>query len=360
MNERILVRCVNWLGDAVMSTPALQRLREAKPQAHITLLSHEKLADLWKGQPFANAVMTFASDESVSEIAKRLREQNFDIGIAFPNSVRSGMELRLARIPKRVGYSGGIRSILLNRRVARRAGAVKMHKKSDAEIQRDADSPRTTKNIPQTAHHIYDYLGIVAAIGGASGALPPKIVVNDNEAVAARKKFHIAGDEVVFGLNPGAEYGPAKRWLKERFAAVAAKLQMRHPARWIIFGGKADQEVCDWIAEQVGMFSPDKKPINLAGQTTLRELAALFKSCRLLLTNDTGPMHLANAVGTPIVVPFGSTSSELTGPIFGRSRILQSQVGCSPCFRRECPIDFRCMKSIEVSAVVDAADSLLK
>ena len=360
MNERILVRCVNWLGDAVMSTPALQRLREAKSGAHITLLSHEKLADLWKGQPYSDAVITFAPDEGVTTVAKRLREQKFDIGIAFPNSIRSGLELRLAGIPKRVGYSGGIRNFLLNHRVARRTGAVKMHKKSDAEIKHAADLPRKTDVIPQTAHHIHDYLGIVAAVGGSLGALPPKILVNENEAVAARKKFDIARDEVVFGLNPGAEYGSAKRWLKERFAAAAAKLQMRYSARWIIFGGIADREVCAWIAEQIAMFAPDKKPINLAGQTTLREVAALFKSCRLVLTNDTGPMHLANAVGAPVVVPFGSTSSELTGPIFGRSRILQSQVGCSPCFRRECPIDFRCMKSIDVSAAVDAADSLLK
>jgi heptosyltransferase-2 len=358
--ERILVRCVNWLGDAVMSTPALQRLREAKPQAHITLLSHQKLADLWRGQPFANAVMTFAPDESVFAVAQRLRQEKFDIGIAFPNSVRSGMELRLAKIPIRIGYSGGIRNLLLNRRVARRADAVKMHKKSDAEIQHDAGSPRRTTAIPRSAHHVHDYLGIIAAIGGELGALPPKITVNDSEAVAVRKKFNIANDEIIFGLNPGAEYGPAKRWLKDRFAAAAVKLQARHPGRWIIFGANADREVCQWITEQIGPSAPQKTPINLAGQTTLRELAALFKSCRVLLTNDTGPMHLANAVGTPVVVPFGSTSSELTGPIFGRSRILQSQVGCSPCFRRECPIDFRCMKTIDVSTVVDAAHEILR
>ncbi|MDB6058091.1 MAG: Lipopolysaccharide heptosyltransferase [Verrucomicrobiales bacterium] len=359
MNERILVRCVNWLGDAVMSTPALLRLREARPDAHITLLSHAKLAELWKEQPYANAVMTFTPDEGVMAVAKRLRAENFDLGIAFPNSVRSGLELRLAGIPKRVGYSSGFRNLLLNKVIPRRADAVAMHKKSDSEIKRDSGSTRRFAP-PKRAHHIYDYLEIVAAVGASPEPLAPKIVVTETEVASARAKLNISKDEVLFGLNPGAEYGPAKRWLKERFAAVAAKLQMKHQGRWIIFGGAADREICDWIAEQIALFAPDKKPINVAGQTSLRELAALLKTCRLVLTNDTGPMHLANAVGAPIVVPFGSTSSELTGPIFGKSRILQSNVGCSPCFRRECPIDFRCMKSIEVGAVVDAAAGLLQ
>lgn len=359
MSERILVRCVNWLGDAVMSTPALQRLREAKPNAHITLLSHAKLADLWREQPYADAVMTFTPNEGVMAIAKRLREQKFDLGIAFPNSIRSGLELRLGGIPKRTGYSSGLRNLLLNKIIPRRTDAVQMHKKSDAEIRRDADLPRKF-DPPKAAHHIYDYLGIVAAVGASPEPMPPKISVTDNEVGAVRAKFNIGKDGVLFGLNPGAEYGPAKRWPKDRFADVATKLQSKHQSRWVIFGGAADREVCAWIAEQIAISASDKKPINVAGQTSLRELAALLKTCRLVLTNDTGPMHLANAVGTPIVVPFGSTSSELTGPVFGASKILQTTVGCSPCFRRECPIDFRCMNSIEVGAVVDAADSFLQ
>jgi len=359
MNERILVRCVNWLGDAVMSTPALLRLREAYPKAHITLLSPAKLADLWQEQPYSNAVMKFAPDEGVMAVAKRLRAENFDLGIAFPNSIRSGLELRLAGIRRRVGYSSGFRNLLLNKVVPRRADAVQMHKKTDSEIKRDADSIRKF-DPPKRAHHIYDYLRIVAAAGASPEPLPPTIVVIDPEVTAARAKFNISNNEMLFGLNPGAEYGMAKRWLKERFAAVAAKLQMKHQCRWMIFGGAADREICDWITEQIAMFAPDKKPINVAGQTSLRQLAALLKTCRLVLTNDTGPMHLANAVGTPIVVPFGSTSAELTGPIFGPAKIVPTTVGCSPCFRRECPIDFRCMKNIDVGAVVDAADSLLK
>jgi heptosyltransferase-2 len=357
MNERILVRCVNWLGDAIMSTPALQRLREARPHAHITLLSHVKLADLWKGQPYADAVMTFTPDEGVMSVAKRLRAQKFDLSIAFPNSIRSGLELRLAGIPTRIGYASGFRNLLLNEVIPRRPDAVEMHKKSDAEIKRDADSTRNF-NPPKRAHHIYDYLGIVAAVGVSPEPLAPKIVVSEIEVSNARSKFNINSDESLLGLNPGAEYGPAKRWPKERFVGVAAQLQKKHHARVIIFGGPADRKLCNWIAEQIALTAPDKKPINVAGQTSLRELAALLKTCRVVLTNDTGPMHLANAVGTPIVVPFGSTSSELTGPIFGNAEIVQTNVGCSPCFRRECPIDFRCMKNIDAAAITHVADSL--
>ncbi|MGZ5544535.1 MAG: lipopolysaccharide heptosyltransferase II, partial [Limisphaerales bacterium] len=324
------------------------------------LLSHEKLADLWHGQPFVDEVLTFTSEESVFAVAMRLRPQKFTLGIAFPNSTRSALELRLAGIPRRVGYAGGVRNLLLNRRVPRRKDAVTMHKRSDAEIARDADLTRTVQSIPKTAHHIFDYLGIVAAVGASAQPLSPQIFVADKEVALAREKFGLSGEQLVFGLNPGAEYGPAKRWQKERFAAAAAKLQMKYKARWIIFGGARDTELCNWVAEQIGMFSPEKEPINVAGKTTLRELAALLKACRIVLTNDTGPMHLAAAVGAQVVVPFGSTSPELTGPPADNARILRSQVGCSPCFRRECPIDFRCMKSIEVSAVVDAADSLLK
>jgi heptosyltransferase-2 len=359
MSERILVRCVNWLGDAVMTTPALQRLREAKPHANITLLTHEKLADLWQEQPYVDDVITFGENESVWRVARRIRGRNFDVGIAFPNSIRAALQLWRANIPQRVGYGGPGRTLLLNKVIPRRTDAVEMHKRSDAEIRAVADAPASAR-VPKSAHHIHNYLKIVAALGASAEPLPPSLYVSVKQTELVREKFGLEKNELLFGLNPGAEYGPAKRWPKERFAAAAAKLQTKCQARWVIFGGGADKELCDWIAGQIATLAPDKAPVNVAGKTTLRELTALLRTCKIVITNDTGPMHLANAVGTPVVVPFGSTSSELTGPIFGKSRILQSQVGCSPCFRRECPIDFRCMKGIDVSAVVDAADSLLK
>jgi heptosyltransferase-2 len=159
----------------------------------------------------------------------------------------------------------------------------------------------------------------------------------------------------IFGLNPGAEYGPAKRWPIEKFTAAAKEIQQRTSCAWILFGGKNDAPIANQTDS--ALRTPHSALRNLCGQTSLRELMALLKLCRVLLTNDTGPMHVAAALGTPVVVPFGSTSPELTGPGLPgdpRHRLLKSDAPCSPCFLRECPIDFRCMNGISVESVVEA------
>ena len=163
------------------------------------------------------------------------------------------------------------------------------------------------------------------------------------------------------GLNPGAEYGPAKRWLERRFVAAAVSLQKQTNCRWLIFGGPGDKALAEKITTELRYAGNEADGvINLAGKTDLRQLAAALKLCRLLLTNDTGPMHLAAAIGTPVIVPFGSTSPQLTGPIFSSTaQVLQANVPCAPCFLRECPIDFRCMNGIETSQVVEAARHIL-
>ena len=159
----------------------------------------------------------------------------------------------------------------------------------------------------------------------------------------------------IFGLNPGAEYGPAKRWPVEKFIAAAKEIQQQTNCVWLLFGGKNDAALDRQIESAIR--NPQSAILNLAGKTSLRELMALLKLCRVLLTNDTGPMHVAAALGTPVVVPFGSTSPELTGPGLpgdARNHLLKSDAPCSPCFLRECPIDFRCMNGISVERVVEA------
>ena len=167
----------------------------------------------------------------------------------------------------------------------------------------------------------------------------------------------------MLGLNPGAEYGPAKRWPVERFAVAAREVQQQINCVWLILGGKGDRELAAAVAHSMTQNVEDiTPPLNLAGQTSLRELCAVFKLCRVVLTNDTGPMHLAAALGTPVVVPFGSTSPELTGPGLPgdtRHQLIKSDAPCSPCFLRECPIDFRCMHGIAVERVVEAIHLLL-
>jgi heptosyltransferase-2 len=210
-------------------------------------------------------------------------------------------------------------------------------------------------------HQIHEYLHLVAALGASPGPMPPQLVVTPGEIEAVKKKFGLSEvKRPIFGLNPGAEYGPAKRWPVEKFIAAAREIQNRTNCTWLTFGGKADAAVANRIESAIP--TPSSAILNLAGKTSLRELMALLKICRVLLTNDSGPMHVAAALGTPVVVPFGSTSPELTGPGLpgdAQHRLLKSDASCSPCFLRECPIDFRCLNGISVERVIEAVLSLV-
>jgi heptosyltransferase-2 len=362
--RRILVRGVNWLGDAVMTLPSLTRLRERFPGASITLLTHAKLEDFWRGQTVVDQVIPFAKGESLWGVAGRLREQNFNLALVLPNSPRSALEAWLARIPERVGYGRSGRNWFLTQVVASRPDRVQMKKRTPAEIRELIKAPGVSAAPPPGAHQIHEYLHLVAALGASPVPVAPSLRVADQELATARTTFldewlksRGIGDAqnpaMLLGINPGAEYGPAKRWPAENFAAVAREICRRIPnSVWLAFGGPGDSMVCAEIERLA-----NGRVLNLAGRTTLRQLMALLKSCRVVLTNDSGPMHLAAALGTPVVVPFGSTSPELTGPgLPGESRhaVLRSVAPCSPCFLRECPIDFRCMTGITVESAVDS------
>jgi len=355
------VRGVNWLGDAVMSTPALLRLREQFPQAHIALLSHEKLADLWLHHPATNEVIPFASGEGVFAIGRKLRVSNFDLALVLPNSPRSALEVWAARIPRRIGYRRSWRNWFLTDLVSDRSGAVKMHKRSPAEVRHLVAGGDTlthhASHIKSTAHHINQYLHLTTVLRANPEPLPPTLHVTDSEAAAAAKKFELADDVKWLALNPGAEYGPAKRWPAERFIAAAQEIQQRTDCRWLVLGGKGDMELAGSIATKL------TGSVNLAGRTSLRELCAVLKRSRVLLTNDTGPMHVGAALGTPVVALFGSTSPELTGPGLPgplQPGIVKGAAPCSPCFLRDCPIDFRCMNSIVPDRVIAAVLAALQ
>jgi len=368
--SRILVRGTNWLGDAVMTTPALQRLREEYPDTHITLLTPEKLRDLWRHHPAVNETISFAPGKGVFSVGRELRTGKFDLALVLPNSPRSALEVWLAGIPQRIGYARPWRNWFLTTRVTPRPDAVKMQKRSVVEIRQLVAADVNRRTIDEnraftsaaTAHQLHEYLHLVAALGANPEPLPPQLSVTPDEIETAKKKFGL--DKVsgpIFGLNPGAEYGPAKRWPVEKFIAAAREIQKQTNCVWLIFDGKADaanQRAADILSAELN-FRQDAGStfLNLAGKTSLRELMALLKICRVLLTNDTGPMHVAAALGTPVVVPFGSTSPELTGPGLPgdpRHRLLKSDAPCSPCFLRECPIDFRCLNGISVERVVEA------
>jgi heptosyltransferase-2 len=363
--RRILIRGTNWLGDAVMTTPALLRLRQKFPGAHIALLCPGKLADLWLHHPAVNETITFSAGENVFAVARKLRAGKFDLALALPNSPRSALEVFLAGIPKRVGYARPWRNLFLTQAVAPRTDAVKMRKRSESEIrqlvaadgsQRPNSNSRVLPNAATNAHQIREYLHLAASLGTNPEPLAPQLTVTPDEIEATREKFGLENiDRPIIGLNPGAEYGPAKRWPAERFIAATKEIQQRTNCAWLFFGGQNDRPLTAQIASTI---RDSRFTIHdLAGKTSLRELMSLLKICRVLLTNDTGPMHVAAALGTPVVVPFGSTSPELTGPGLpgdAQNHLLKSDAPCSPCFLRECPIDFRCMNGIGVDQVVKA------
>jgi heptosyltransferase-2 len=371
---RILIRGTNWLGDAVMTTPALVRLREQFPQAHIALLTPDKLRDLCANHPAVNETISLSAGENVLAVGKKLRAGNFDLALVLPNSPRSAIETWFSGIPQRIGYARPWRTFFLTQTVPPSADTVNMQKLSVAEIKRRTGvAPVSNSNsrlsgtksetaaTPVLRHQIHEYLHLAAALGANSEPLTPQLFVTPEEIEAAKKKFGLEEiTQPIFGLNPGAEYGPAKRWPVERFIAAVKAIQQQTNCIWLLFGGKNDAAITNRI--ESALRTPQSATFNLAGKTCLSELMALLKLCRVLLTNDSGPMHVAAALGTPVVVPFGSTSPELTGPGLPgdtRHRLLKSDAPCSPCFLRECPIDFRCMNGISVERVVAAVLSVV-
>jgi heptosyltransferase-2 len=344
-HARILVRATNWIGDTVMSMPAVQRLRELEPEAHIALLCSAKLHDLWRHNPFLDEVIQFDGKANIA----RLRAGRFNVAIVFPNSFRSAWECWRAGIPTRIGFAGHGRRGLLTDVAPEPSGETSVRKSITVE-----GKTFDVKHFPTVRHQVRRYLDLIAFLGGNPEPVPPRIWLAPSE-LPALTKFLQEGTRQFIGLNAGAEYGPAKRWMPERFGEVAKRVSDEVACRWLLLGGPGDVEIANAIETQLRAHVADSRHVvNVAGKTTLMELCELMKFCKLLLTNDTGPMHLAAALGTPLVAIFGSTSAELTGPLGKQCVVVHENVECSPCFLRECPIDFRCMDRITADRVTDA------
>src|SRR6185437_14656407 len=317
---RILIRSSNWLGDAVMSVPALRAIKNGRPDARVTVAAPVNIAPMWKLVPEVDTIIPLPNDSLLPVISLLKRQRPFDVAILFPNSLRVALESWLSGIPLRVGYRGHSRSWLVNQIVG---------------------EPR--KPGPPE-HHSLRFLRIARGCGAETS----------NIEVPKPNQTSNIKHQTLIGLCPGAEYGPAKRWLPERFAEAAAKITAQSSAKWILFGTKNDAAIGEQIAAAMGDHC-----VNRIGQTTLDQLIAELQQCRLLITNDTGTMHLAALLGVPVVAIFGSTEPRLTGPLGNGHIVLRHHVECSPCFLRECPIDFRCMKAVSVQETVDAVLSIL-
>lgn len=324
---RILIRSSNWLGDAVMSVPAVRAIKRGRPDAHVTVLTSPDLASVWKLVPEVDKVVPANTGSLLSVVAAIRRQPKFDAAVLFPNSLRTAMEVWLGGIPRRVGFRGHHRSWLLN------------------QLVRERGKPRPPEHQSKRYLRIAQELGADASDASLGApVLPPESEIDTASGTAP----------IMLGLCPGAEYGPAKRWLPERFAEAAAAVARDHSVRWALFGKNADRELGNTIASSLGEYC-----INRIGQTTVEQLIRELRTCRLVLTNDTGTMHLAALLGVPTVSIFGSTEPALTGPLGQNHIVLRHHVECSPCFLRKCPIDFRCMKAITADEVVAAVLAIL-
>jgi heptosyltransferase II len=325
---RILIRSSNWLGDAVMSVPAVRAIKNGRADARVTIAAPAKIAPMWKLIPEVDAIIPLP-DGSLVQVVRLLGERMiFDVAILFPNSLRVALESWLSGIPRRVSYRGHWRSWLVNQIVP---------------VPRKPGPPE---------HHSLRFLRVAHECGAAAlNAQRPTLNIRIQ---SGNQLSTINHQPLRIGLCPGAEYGPAKRWLPERFAEAAAKISAQSSAQWILFGTKNDAAIGQQIAAAMGDHC-----INRIGKTTLDQLVNELRQCRLLLTNDTGTMHLAALLGVPVVAIFGSTEPRLTGPLGNGHIVLRHHVECSPCFLRECPIDFRCMKAVTAEEVADAALSML-
>lgn len=342
--SRILVRATNWLGDAVMSLPTLRAIRDRFPAAHIAVQAMPWVADLYAREKFLDRLIPYTARRgprdwtSKWQAARDLRSERFECAILLPNSFDSALVAWLAGIPRRIGYSRDGRRVLLTDPIAR---------------PRPGEVPR---------HERFYYLELLRR-AGILDEFPEEAPIRLDGAGEARaageRRFAGLGFAApVIGVSPGAAYGGAKRWVPEKFADSAAQVASAAHASIAIFGSAHEEPVCETVAGRLR--DAGWQVHNFAGKTSLRDFVELAAACRLFLTNDSGAMHVASALGVPVVAVFGATDHVATGPSGPLARVVREPVECSPCLLRECPIDHRCMTQVTVERVAREALELLK
>lgn len=334
--KNILVRMPNWIGDLVMATPVLTDLRAAFPKATITAMCRTPIAELLKLDAsidelfcFTRPPNKFLRREEHRNIIAKIEAGKFDTAILLTNSFSSAWWCWQGKIARRIGYSAHLRKLLLT------------------------DPVLWPK---EKMHQVDLYKRLLAPLRVSHSNTAPRLFVSKQEIDESKELLYQRGyvkGKKLIGINPGAAYGSAKCWPPERFRALALELLKEG---YVVFFGDAStftlvREICKGLPEEA---------MNLAGITSLRELACIIKDCDLLITNDSGPMHIAAAFDTPLIALFGSTDAQSTGPYGKPDAVIDKHASCSPCFKRVCPIDFRCMKEITVEEVAEKARELLR
>ena len=336
-----LVFAPNWLGDAVMALPALADIRRDEHTGRMLVAARPAVAGLMEIVPGIDGVVQLAGRGGLSSLrhhagdVRAIADAHADVAILFPNSVHAALLASRAGIGRRCGYRRDFRGGLLTRAVPR----------------------------PGTPLHQVDYYRqLVAALGCANGPREPQLDLAPGDVDAARALLNAAGwapDRRLVGIAPGAAYGGAKRWAAARFAAVIAGLASAMPTTAVLVGSAADIGATCAIEAELGKISGQARStvVNLAGRTDIRQLAGVMALCRAFVSNDSGAMHLAAAVGVPVVALFGPTDPGATAPVGRRSAtILTAPAWCRPCMLRECPLDHRCMTGIGAAEVMRAVE----
>jgi heptosyltransferase-2 len=338
---KILVRAPNWVGDAVMAIPSLEAIRRKFANADIAILARPAVAGLYQGQPFADRILGYENSTrhrgwSGREIlARELRRERFDLAVLLQNAFEAAWLAWRAGIPERIGYARDGRGPLLTKPI---------------QVPRAGETPR---------HESHYYLELIRRAGwieSRGGIVSIQLRIAGAARKAAEDSLLQAG--VRSGawrcaIAPGASYGAAKCWPPERFAALADRLISECGADVILFGTSGEKEMAARICSTM-----KGRAISLVGQTSMRDLSALFSACSLFIGNDSGAMHVAAAAGLPVIGIFGSTDPEGTAPVTPQSTLIREAVSCSPCFLRTCPVDHRCMTRIGVDSVFVAVQRI--
>ena len=338
--RRLVVRLPNWLGDAVMALPALGRLRRAWPDTFLALAALPSVAPIFEEGTEVRPQQIVRLDAATDAAA--LRAGEFDAILLLTNSFRSAWVARRSGIPARWGYAAGVRRPLLTQVVRRPKG---LHQSE--YYLRLLDGLGSSFQLPASSSQPEAGSRKLEAVS------PPLVRVTETTRLRAQRLFErleIAPETPLVGFAPGAAYGHAKRWPPDRVAHVITRLARERGAGAVLVGAAADREAGRAIESTV---PPDVRVVNLIGRTDLRLLMGVIRACRAFVSNDSGAMHLAAALGVPVTAIFGPTNEQATAPL-GDHDVLLHQVFCRPCMLRECPIDHRCMKRISVDEVYGA------
>ncbi len=336
--DKVLIRSANWVGDVVMSLPAIRAVRAYFRGAEITVLAKPWVADLYRHLPDIDRIFVYdregrhAGPRGILRLCSELRQFRFDVGISIQNAFEAALLLWLSRVPIRIGYAADARSLLLTHRVYR------------------------TKAV-RSLHQLDYYRALLEGVGIPVPDRSIRLVLSTDERLWAEEQLALFGtnsSEVIIGINPGAAFGTAKRWPEDRWIELSRRMLGSGIDRILVFGSPSETTLGEAIASAVG-----SRCHSLCGKTDLRQAMALIAACRLLVTNDSGLMHVAAALNVPLVAIFGPTRHDQTSPVSQTARLIRVPVDCSPCMKPHCPTDHRCMTAVSVDQVLQESMEVL-